>query len=147
MSWDLLVLRFAGKAPQNIDKAERKQVKDLGPAQQVRDRILRALPQVDWSDPSFGTLAGDGFSIEFNVGREAVIDNIMLRVRGEGNASPAIKAVVKRNGWALLDYSTGNVLDPDKPLPPPGAALATVDSTDAPIASESRSRSWLMPWR
>jgi hypothetical protein len=143
MSRDLLVLRFKGKAPRNIDKVERAQVAELGPAQEVRDRIVSALPSVDWSDPSWGKLAGEGYSIEFNVGREDVIDNIMLHVHGEGDPVAAIKAITKKNGWALLDFSTGNVLDPDKPLPPP----ATADAGGTPATSQPRTRSWLTPWR
>jgi len=60
-------------------------------------------------------LNGDGFSIEFNVGDDDPIDNMMLHVRGGGDAIAAIMSFVTPMGWSALDCSTGEFLDPAAP--------------------------------
>jgi hypothetical protein len=87
----------------------------LGEASEVRQRISTVLPQVDWTDPAWGTLDGEGFSIEFNTKAEGTIDGLMLHVRGNGDPLPAIGSLCRQNGWAALDMTTGDFLDAANP--------------------------------
>jgi hypothetical protein len=116
MSWDVAVLNcggelFAGEA------SVPKPVGPLGSAVRVRQRIARHLPDVDWSDPTWGLYRGDGFTIEFNLGDDDPIQVCTLHVRGGGDPIPALRRFVNPNGWALLDCSTGAVLDAENPSP------------------------------
>jgi hypothetical protein len=84
-------------------------------ASAVRERISAILPDVDWTDPAWGIYLGDGFSIEFNVGSDDPIENMMLHVRGGGDAVTEIVKLIQRQNWKALDCSSGEFLDPDSP--------------------------------
>jgi hypothetical protein len=76
----------------------------------LRAKISKVFPQVDWSDPSWGIYDGDGFSFEFNVGEEDPSDDIMIHVRGRGPAVEALLNLAQATGWYLLDCSQGEWL-------------------------------------
>ena len=114
MSWDVMVFHLREKA-QSLDDLTEEKVLALGRAEQVRAAISAALPDVDWSDPTWGLYEGDGFSIEFNVGDDDPIQSMMLHVRGGGDAIKDIMRFVVPNGWVALDCSTSEFLDPAAP--------------------------------
>ena len=58
----------------------------LGTGDEVRSRISAHLPGVDWSDPTWGLYAGDGFTFEFSVGPEEPLVSFAVHVRGGGDA-------------------------------------------------------------
>jgi hypothetical protein len=115
MSWDVMVFNYGGQPPSLDQMADAPPVGPLGPAAQVRKRIAAHLPGIDWTDPTWGIYEGDGFSIEFNTGKDDPIDSIMLHVRGGGDAISAMLTFANPNGWSLLDCSTGEFLDPERP--------------------------------
>lgn len=115
MSWDVLVVNFAGKTPPANEMADEPPAVPLGPAAKVRNDITAKLPGVDWSDPTWGIYEGETFSIEFNIGKDDPLESIMLHVRGGGAAIPAMMAFAKPLGWSLLDCSTSEYLDPENP--------------------------------
>ena len=82
----------------------------LGSQTEVRGKISRVLPEVDWSDPSWGIFDGDGFSFEFNVGGEDPSDGFMIHVRGGGAAVTQLLKLAASTGWYLLDCSQGEWL-------------------------------------
>ncbi len=83
----------------------------------MRQRISALLDGIDWSDPSWVLYGGDGYSTEFNVGKDHTISNMMLHVRGGGDAITAITRFAKPLGWSALDCSTSEFLDLDNPSP------------------------------
>ena len=115
MSWDVMVMKFEGARPtvEELENGDAIPIA-LGPGDKVRKAITKSLPDVDWSDPTWGTYTGDGFSIEFNAGA-ALIYDLMLHVRGGGNAIDAIMKFATPNGWSVLDCSTDQFLDPQNP--------------------------------
>jgi hypothetical protein len=82
----------------------------LGTAAEVRGMISACLPEVDWSDLTWGSYEGDGFSFEFNVGRKDPIAGFMVHVRGGGGAVAALLQLADRWDWYLLDCSQGEWL-------------------------------------
>jgi len=114
MSWDVMIFRLR-HAPRSPDDLAEDNLLPLGPAAQVREAISAALPATDWSDPTWGDYVGDGFSIEFNVGDDDPIENIMLHVRGGGDAISTILKFVVPNNWHARDDSSGCFLDPAAP--------------------------------
>lgn len=115
MSWDVMIFNLGGKAPLNLDQLEETDLLPLGPADEIRERISALLPGVDWSDPTWGIYGDEGFSIEFNVGEDDPITNMMLHVRGGGDAIAAITRFAKPLQWSALDCSTSEFLDFEKP--------------------------------
>jgi hypothetical protein len=116
MSWDVMIFNLRG-APPPPPELDESHTQPLGPAADVRREISAALPGVDWSDPTWGLYSGPGneLSIEFNVGKDEPVRDMMLHVRGSGDALSAIMAVVRPRGWAALDCTTGEFLDPNHP--------------------------------
>ena len=114
MSWDVMVFHLRDK-PQSLDDLREEAMLPLGPAAQVREAISSVLSGVDWSDCTWGLYGGNGFSIEFNVGKEDPIQNMMLHVRGGGDAVSDIMKLVLANAWIALDCSTSEFLDPAAP--------------------------------
>ena len=116
MSWDVLVLNYHGSPPADIDAmAAAPDPEPLGDGESVRDAISQLLDGVDWTEPAWGVYFNDGYSIEFNVGREKTVDSIMLHVRGGGDAIAAMLQFAQPNNWSLFDCSTSEFIDPNSP--------------------------------
>lgn len=116
MSWDVMVLNFSGKPPEDLEELPEDQNADpLGSAEEVRDLISHALPGVDWSDPTWGIYTGDEFSFEFNTGKEDPIESLMVHVRGNGHPIPSLLKFANPNKWSLIDCSTSQLINPDNP--------------------------------
>jgi hypothetical protein len=97
MSWDVMVLNLGGKPPP-CDTADADPVGPLGTAAQVRRRITKHLPGVDWSESGWGVYDGDGFTIEFNTEDDDPIDSLMLHVRGGGACIAVLLRFANPNG-------------------------------------------------
>jgi hypothetical protein len=115
MSWDVMIFNLRDQTPPPLEELQEGDYEPLGAAADVRQQIASLLPGVDWSDPTWGIYEGDGFSIEFNVGEEDPIENMMLHVRGGGDPIAAITRLAKPLGWSALDCSTSEFLDLDNP--------------------------------
>ena len=114
MSWDVMIFNTRSKAPPPLEQFEESDYPPLGPAAEVRQRISALLPGVDWTDTTCGIYQGDGFSIEFNVDDDP-IENMMLYVRGSGDAISQIATICQSNGWSALDCTTSEFLDLQNP--------------------------------
>lgn len=116
MSWDVLVLNYHGSPPPDIETLTAAPNPDpLGDAEFVRNAISKHLDRVDWSNPTWGVYFNDGYSIEFNVGSEKMIDCIMLHVRGGGDAIATMLQFSEPNNWSLFDCSTSEFLASENP--------------------------------
>ena len=115
MSWDLLVYDFQGDPPPVEDWDADDGVAPLGSPKEVRARIDAQIAGVDWSDPTHGIFEGDGFTIEFALGSEKVLETFMLHVRGGGEAVAALLQIAEPNRWSLYDCSTDEWIDPKDP--------------------------------
>jgi hypothetical protein len=113
LSWDVLIMRF----PENIATVE--EIPDdfrpepLGSGPVVREQLLRSLPAMDLSDPSWGRLRSHQWSMELSIGPEEPVDSIMLYVRGTGDdVLQVIDTIVESVGARALDISAGGFLAP-----------------------------------
>ena len=117
MSWDVMLFNTRGQKPPPLDQLRETDIAPLGPAPEVRERLSNLLPGIDWSDPTWGTYQGPGFSMEFNVGNDETLRSLMLHIRGGGDAIAAIVAIARPLAWSVLDCSRGEFLDLDNPSP------------------------------
>lgn len=115
MSWDVLIINLSGKTPPSMEEFNEDDFEPLGSATEVRQQIASQLCGVDWSDPTWGLYENEDYSIEFNAGQDDPIQNIMLHVRGGGDAIAAIIRFTKPLSWSVLDCSTGKFLDLENP--------------------------------
>lgn len=144
MSWDVMILRFDGPPPPVEDIADDHQALPLGDAADVRTRISAVLPEVDWTDPAWGVLEGDGFSIEFNFQADGPVTGFMLHVRGRGDPITPTITLCSAYGWAALDTSAGEFLDLAKPSHSGWRSFQSFrDRVAASVASKDNEGSWL----
>ncbi|MCA9449858.1 MAG: hypothetical protein KC931_22240, partial [Candidatus Omnitrophica bacterium] len=91
MSWDVVLLNFQGDPPDTDDLSDAfNDPPAMGDAAEIREKVSESLPGVDWSDPAWGVLQGDGWSIEFNHQETGETATMMLHVRGGGDPITSI---------------------------------------------------------
>jgi hypothetical protein len=116
MSWDVLSFNYHGAPLKNIALSSDEDGPDmLGSAEDVRQAIANALPDVGWSDPTWGMYLGDGFTFEFSTGKGDPVTTIMVHVRGDGDPIPSLLRAAVPNQWSLFDCSTSEFIDPNDP--------------------------------
>ena len=110
MSWDVYIMR--AEASSVDDLPDDYQPESLGDAQKLRDELLVFFGgELDWSDPAWGILNGQGFSYEFNFTEAGAVDGFMMHVRGGGDAITPIVAMCREFGWQAVDTSLGDFID------------------------------------
>lgn len=114
MSWDVMVLDYGGNPPSVKEWTDDDRPNLMGKAPEIRAKIDRYLPGVDWSDPTWGVFDGDGFSFEFSI-NEPLDVGFMVYVRGSGDSVSALLQAATPNGWSLFDTSANDFIDPDNP--------------------------------
>lgn len=115
MSWDVMVFDFGGTPKPFRQLTDADQPYVMGTSAEVRAKIDTHLPNVDWSDPTWRLYVGDGFSFELSMDDEVEKRGFMVHVRGGGDAISALFRFATPNKWSLLDCSTTDWLNPDKP--------------------------------
>ena len=83
----------------------------LGEPGRVGDQLRAQLPALDLTDPTWGMLSEDAFSIEFSIGKDAPVQSVMLHVRGGPEALGAIQLACKALDCVALDCSSGELID------------------------------------
>ncbi len=107
MSWDL----FAFNIPLDVKTIDDvpEDLKPIGPRSTVISKIIEAFPEANFSDPSWGNLYGDNWSIEISLGDEEETMGFALHVRGGDEAVGAVSAVLDCVGARALDSGTGEL--------------------------------------
>jgi hypothetical protein len=115
MSWDVMILH-ADCAVANIDDLpDDWDLKSMGPAELVRQKITSVVPTVDWTDPARGYLIGDGYSINFGFQESGEVEIFALHIRGGGDPVELVARLCRSNGWAAFDCSSGQFMNLDRP--------------------------------
>jgi hypothetical protein len=73
------------------------------------DRIQRAAPEADFSDPALGVIDGGAWSIEVSLARTETVDCIGFHLRGEAGAAEVVAAVLEDTGLFAYDAEAGAV--------------------------------------
>lgn len=65
-----------------------------------RDDIIAGIkavaPNVDFTDPTWGVIRGDGYTIEINIGEEPVTSDFAFHVRGDDEAANVVSRILQR---------------------------------------------------
>ena len=109
MSWDVILMNV----PSNIESSAEieEDLPVLGSKTEVLSMLSNTLPSIVLSDPTWGILDGDSFSIEFNIGDEDPVHTIMLHVRGSDDVIEVIDRICQYSRWRALDTSTGDFMN------------------------------------
>ncbi|MEZ4705755.1 MAG: hypothetical protein R3A44_01035 [Caldilineaceae bacterium] len=108
MSWDVILMNVPSNV-RSISELE-DELPILGSKIEVLSILSSALPSINLSDPTWGVMDGDNFSIEFSIGDKDPIQTIMLFVRGSDDAVRVIEKVCQYSGWRALDTSLGDFI-------------------------------------
>jgi hypothetical protein len=111
MSWDVFIQDLPPEARSVRDVPDDFEPRPLGTRGQVTDRIRSAFPDADFSDPGWGRLQRDGYSIEISLGDDDLISGITLHVRGSDEAVGAVVKLIDAAGGRALDSWTGELFD------------------------------------
>lgn len=113
MSWDILIQQFPEGARRVADIPDTFTAGPIGKRADLVAKLRTALPEADFSDPSWGTLRADGYSIECGVGDDDILYGITLHVRGSDEVLPRITRVLDALGLRAIDSWTGEFYDPE----------------------------------
>ena len=107
MSWDIFAMdmplgvRSVSEIPRDFRPGS------LGSRSAVIAKIMQIVPTADFSDPSWGRIEGDGWSIGVNIGKDEDCDSIALHVRGGEAAVGAVAGILDGLGIRAIDAQTG----------------------------------------
>ena len=107
MSWDISIQDLPRDVQSIADVPDDYRPQPLGPRAAVIARIHEVLPDVDFSDPTWGMFERADFSIEFNMGAEEICDGFMLHVRGGGGAMETVARLLEGLQLRGFDCQTG----------------------------------------
>jgi hypothetical protein len=108
MSWDISIQHLPESATCVDEIPDDFRPSPLGPRSQVISDIQRVIPDVDFTDPSWGMLDRPTFTIEFNMGSEDICDGYMLHVRGGGDAMRLIDQLLSSLRLRGFDCQSGD---------------------------------------
>lgn len=113
MSWDISIqdLPTGIQSLEELPASFRPAL--LGHRSVLIARIQEIFPEIDFSDPAWGTLALPESIIEFNMGSAVVCEGFMLHVRGGGNPVPTVARLLQHLRLRAIDCQTGNLFSPE----------------------------------
>jgi hypothetical protein len=107
MSWDI----FAMDTPPGVQSVSEIpddfRPRSLGSRSAVISKIQQIVPTADFSDPLWGLIDGDDWSIEVNLGKDEDCDGFALHVRGGEAAVGAVASILDGLGIRAIDAQTG----------------------------------------
>ena len=116
MSWDVLLIRTKTNR-EAMDEIKSENIIPFSQAEIAREigKIASELGAVcDCRDLSWQNLDSDSWSIEFNVGKNAETESVMLHIRG-GEPKEVLTLLPVDLNARLIDCSTGDIIRPGEP--------------------------------
>jgi hypothetical protein len=108
MSWDIFVQDFPSHVSSLEDIPADFKPASIGKRSMVIEQIKAVAPIADFSNPSWGTIDSDGWSIEVNIGLEEECRGFAFHVRGGDAAVGVIAAILQRLKLRAIDSETGD---------------------------------------
>jgi hypothetical protein len=112
MSWDILV--------QDLPDVQRvEDIPDdfkpstIGKRSEIIEKIRQAVPLADFSDPIWGKIEDENFSIVIHMGGDEEVTSFSFNVRGSDEAANVVSAILRRLNMRALDLGTGKFFDHD----------------------------------
>jgi hypothetical protein len=112
VSWDIFVQDFPRHAVAIADIPDDFESAPLGPRDEIVKKILEVVPTANFTDPTWGTIERDGWSIEVNIGAQQQCQSFAFHVRGGDEAAGAIAAILEHLNLRALDSQTGEFFAP-----------------------------------
>ena len=107
MSWDIFVQDVPSEAMRVADIPSDYRPSLIGKRSEIIHAIIDVIPTADFSDPSWGLIDGEDWSIEVNLGQKDDCRGFSLHVRGADASAGAVTAILRRLNLRALDSQTG----------------------------------------
>ena len=111
MSWDIFIQDLPPDARSVKDIPDEFHPRPLGRREDVVGRIRSVFPDADFSDPTWGRLQKDGYSVDISVGDGDDVTGVTLHVRGSDEAVGAVISLIDAIGGRGVDSWTGELFD------------------------------------
>jgi hypothetical protein len=108
MSWDVCVQDLPKGVKTVKEISTDFMPRALGKRAELIQRIRDIVPEVEFADPSWGQLEGDGYSIEINIGDCDVVKSFAIHARGDEHAPYVVHLLLEGLRLRALDPSSEN---------------------------------------
>lgn len=112
MSYDIFVQDIPKSANTIEDIPDDFTPKKIGSRSEIISSILEITPEADFSDPSWGTIKGESFLIEVNLGEVEILTSFAFHVRGDKTPLTIISAIL--NHLDLRAFVPDGIFDPKR---------------------------------
>ncbi|TXK74515.1 hypothetical protein FU659_29170 [Paenibacillus sp. N3.4] len=102
MSWDVMFMKLPYKVTK-VEEINEDIIQVIGDRKEIVVILNEIFPDVDFTDPSWGGLDREGYSIEFNIPEEVNVTAVTLHVRGNNESIRALKEIHDKTGWTAMD--------------------------------------------
>ena len=111
MHWDVFILQM--DSPLSFDKLENfnDDLPSLGSIYEVRAKLIKVLPNLNWDSLYTATYISSQFSIEFSIDQESNVGSIILAITGDELPVQLIKSICKPYGWYALEIDSNRYLN------------------------------------
>ena len=109
MSWDIFVEDLPVEADSLDQIPSDFKPRCIGKRSEIIAKIKEVVPSADFSDPSWGRIEGDDWSIEVNMGDEEDCYDFAFHVHGGHTAVGAVVAILDHLKLRGLDSQTGDL--------------------------------------
>jgi hypothetical protein len=103
MSWDIIAQDLPKDATTVEEIPDDFQPQPIGDRAHLIARIQHVVPHVDFTDPSWGIIEGDDWSIEVSTGKTELCHSIAFHVRGGDGAIGAVAAILNELKLRAID--------------------------------------------
>jgi hypothetical protein len=107
MSYDLFVQNLPPDAKTLEDIPSDFKPASIGERSLIIEKIKVAVPDADFSDPSWGRIQGDDWSIEINMGANEHCSGFAIHIRGGAGAFGVVEAILQALKLRALDPQAG----------------------------------------
>ena len=112
MSYDIFVQDIPKSANTIEEIPDNFTPQKIGSRREIISSILEIVPEADFSDPTWGTIEGESFSIEVNLGEDEILTSFAFHVNGDNTALTIISAIL--NHLDLRAFDLDGIFDPKR---------------------------------
>ena len=106
MSWDAIAMDFPANAKSVKEIPDNFKPRSLGNRTFLISKIKEIVPYANFSDPSWGIVEDDGWSIELSLGKEENCESVAFHVRGGEAAIGVVAGLLDHLGIRAVDCQT-----------------------------------------
>jgi hypothetical protein len=107
MSYDIFVQDLPPNAKTLEDIPADFKPASIGKRAHIIEKIQEVVPTTDFSDPAWGRIRGDDWSIEINIGHEENCSGLAFHVRGGDLSLGIVEAILRALNLRGLDPQAG----------------------------------------